>query len=188
MARTSFYSSNQQKQRLYLTGRRDEEQNSDNQQMKLYQQIAEERGELDQASQFGRIANHVLSNVINTSSTDLFKTQAGRAVENNQLNRFMQILASVPKSQLNDDSATVQDIIKTKEFKSGVNRQLDVLIEKKDTKPKRVVSALVGEMEKSPLFNKIKQKLEASLDGLVAQADAQRKLSNASTVTIPEDD
>ena len=59
----SYYSSNQKKQAAYLTLRKNEDVNSNIQQNKLYQKLALERGEIEQATNLAKLASSVFNKV-----------------------------------------------------------------------------------------------------------------------------
>ncbi len=178
-----MYVSNQTRLRRYRKQRRIEEANSDEIQMKLYEQIANETEDQSQASMLAKMANRVGAN-LNDEEVEAEKDYTGdlsklgkkekkvsglallmKAISAGKMNEFVKAMAQVPDAVLDTNSKITKKVISDEGFKKAMNQNLEKMVSQGETAPKKIVSALVMEIKANPLFNKMRQRLDSSMTG-----------------------
>lgn len=119
---SSFYSSGQQKLKVYTADRRIEEDNGNKQQAKVYAKIAQDRGDIETADRFAKLGMDILgkvaqtpvaitnknSGVANMSVIDHIKSM----IEAGSLSQWWEAIKKIPARNLSAKARIVQDDIK----------------------------------------------------------------------------
>lgn len=136
---SSFYSSNQAKQRKYLQENKLREINQENQQEIVDKQIDEELGLETKATKLSGLAKRVI-NQLGTDFTDKqvnTKNQLSameiltNAIKNKKLSELFQDIKKIPNNELTKEEASDVKSLKTPEIKKQFNNELSAIIEKK---------------------------------------------------------
>lgn len=134
---SSFYSSNQEKLKKYVADRRVEEHNGDIQQAKVYQAIAEQQGDLEQADRLAKLGMTVLGKVAATE-VPIINKQGGVSkmtvkehilsmIEAGTLSNWWEAIKRIPPAKLSKKARIVQDDIKHNEL---LKQSLNELVSK----------------------------------------------------------
>lgn len=138
---SSFYSSNEKKQRNYIKDRRLKEVNEANQQERVDDAIDKELGFEQKATKLSKLAKRVVDKIGNEIVTDLssdsFKTKLNQlnmspleflknSIENGTLSQLFDKIKALPDSVLNRKQQLIRDDLNNPEIKSVMNDELAV--------------------------------------------------------------
>ncbi len=131
----NFYGSTQSRLKTYTSDRRVEERNGDIQQAKVYQQLAEERGDMETADRLAKLGMSVLGKVASTE-IPIVNKQGGVAkmtvkehimsmIEAGTLSNWWEAIKRIPPKNLSAKARIVQkDIKHSKMLKEMINEKL----------------------------------------------------------------
>lgn len=136
--KNNFYGSTQSRLITYTKDRRVEEQNGDIQQAKVYQKLAEDRGDIETADRLAKLGTMVINKfgqqvqahaVPSTQPiTELpfdIRNYIGKAIQNGTLSNIWDAIKKIPKNKLSKKARIIQgDIKHDQTLKSIVNEKV----------------------------------------------------------------
>jgi hypothetical protein len=166
-----MYVSNQTRQRRYRKERNEEEENTEGQQIRFYNYLSKNALDDDQASELADLATNVVQKIVAPEKqTGLSKLV--KAITDGKFDDFMRKMEKIPVAVLSPSERVVQQVIKSQDYKNTMNEHLAKLVEHAEATPKKVVSALIGEMINNPMF---KKRVEAQGEEGIAGSEAEGK-------------
>lgn len=142
---SSFYSSNEKKQRNYIKDRRIEEVNEANQQERVDDAIDKELGFEQKATKLSKLAKRVVDKIGNEIVTDLssnsFKSKLNQlnmspleflkgSIENGTLSQLFDKIKALPNNVLNKTQQLIRDDLNNPEIKSVINDEIAAVANK----------------------------------------------------------
>jgi hypothetical protein len=138
---SNFYGSTQSRLKTYTSDRRVEEHNGDIQQAKVYQTLAEERGDIETADRLSKLATLVVNRfgqqVVQPAGTlaaqpfDI-RSVLSHAIQNGTLSQLWDRIKKVPKKELSKTAQIIQhDLKHNKILKEVINEKLHLIMEKR---------------------------------------------------------
>lgn len=171
LSNNNFYGSTQSRLRTYTADRRIEEQNGEIQQSKVYQKLAEERGDVESADRLARLGTMVINKFGQQVMTHTVPTNAPlgqqkfdirsylkQAIENGTLSQLWDRMKNVPDSKLSKVAQIIKSDLKVnKMLKEELNIKLKEVIDTKLSAQKidEFIQLLEGNKENEPALEEI---------------------------------
>lgn len=165
---SNFYGSTQSRLKTYTADRRLEERNGDIHQAKVYEKLAEDRGDIETANRFAKMAGMVINkfgqsvqehtvnpNVPITQQPFDIRNYLKTAIDNGTLSTIWNKIKAIPKDQLSKKAQIIQDdIISNRMLRESLN---DTIAKNyaASIEHKKNLKQVHGELINRPISNKL---------------------------------
>jgi hypothetical protein len=160
-----FYSTNQSQLKEYTKDRRVEQHNGDVQQAKVYQSLAEQRGDINSADRLAKMATLVINkfgqqvqahtinpNVPITEQPFDLRNYLKKAIQSGTLSQLWEKMKLVPKSKLSHNAKIIQDDIKhNRMLREQLNEKVALYVQ--HTHNAKLLAGEASKFDKSSLFD-----------------------------------
>lgn len=155
MTLSSFYSSNQQKLKVYTADRRVEDKNGNLQQAKVYAKIAQDMGDIETADRFAKLGMSIIGKIGQTE-VPIVNEKGGvvkltvfdhikAMIESGSLSNWWEAVKNIPPKKLSAKARIVQNDIKHNvQLKEFINEHL-----------KSIVSSIAGKNDYSAIVKEM---------------------------------
>lgn len=167
LSQKNFYGSTQSRLRTYTADRRLEEHNGEVQQAKVYQKLAEERGDMETANRLSNLATMVLNKFGQDTMQQPFDIRSifKKAIQSGTLSQLWDQLKKVPDHQLSKKAQIIQSDIKhDKVLKDVLEEKLEPLLPTNANRDSQavvsrvvddIIQTIVGTPENEPALEEL---------------------------------